>query len=182
MAGVAKIVCVIFYYLFILLSFISADLGFAIYNGMYWSEIRNIFSKVEPGDGCQLSVLPLLTMLTWILCIVVPAIGPLFPAIMIILATAPNKCEESKQHFINQALTNTSELSPVWANYMQENGLNSTDWCNLTWFDDWFHDHCNRPSLINFIFASIVIFAIFVIVVRTVYRKCCARRRSYEQF
>ena len=124
----------------------------------------------------------MLTMITWILCLIIPAVGPLVPALLIILATAPNECEKSKEQFIEQATDNTSELSTVWTNYMRDNGLNSTDWSNLTWFDDWFHDHCNKPSLINFILASVVIFAITIALVRAIYKKCCARRRSYEQF
>lgn len=179
--GLLKIICVIFFYLFILLSFVSSDLGFGIYNGMYWSEIRHIFSEVST-QNCKLSMLPMLTMITWILSICLPAFGPLIPAILIVLWTSPQQCEQSKAQFITEANTNTTELSSIWSEFMVQNGMKSADWSDSLWFDTWFYNHCNKPSLINFIFVCITIFAILVMALRAMYKKCCARRRSYQQF
>ena len=180
--GIARIAGIITFYLFVISVFIAVDLGLAIYNGIYWRDIKDVFSKVEPIEDCNLSLLPTLTLVTWILCIIVPTIGPIIPAVWIILSTHPGECKRSKVQFINQAMANDTALNLVWARVLNENNINETDWSNTTWFDNWFYDRCNKPSLINFIFTSIAILTILIVATRAICKKFCRRRRSYEQF
>ena len=176
------VICTILLYISIVLMALIAQLGFWIYNGIYWGKIRHVFPLVDVS-GSNLPRLEKVALAAWALCFL-PIVGPLVPVCLIIVWTMPNRCDVEKQNFIGQARVNGSKLQEYWMNVIEKSETTWDDWEDSEFFKGWFHSRCGRANIMNWAFLAVFMYVVFVFIVLKISSKCGGRqsRKGYAQY
>lgn len=176
------VICTILLYISIVLMSLIAELGFMIYNGIYWGKIRHVFPLVD-AEGSVLPKLVTVALCTWALCFL-PIIGPVVPACLLIVWTMPKSCTKEKQNFIDQAQINGSRLQNYWMKVIEKSETSWDEWESSKFFSNWFYTRCGKANIVNWAFLSVFMYVVFVFIVLKISAKCSGRqnRKGYTQY
>jgi hypothetical protein len=162
-----------------LIAFFISILGFFIEFTLFSSRIWQTFplipkpsSPSAPYDNtCQL--LDKIASVGVIISAIIPGLGGLITAAIVIQNTNPQDCAKNKVAFVHTAMDPKSKLQIVWEKILKQNRIDlKGNWSETLFFEKWMNDRCDRPHIV-FLAFTIVFSVTTGIVILILLIACC---------
>jgi hypothetical protein len=152
---------------FFILPFMISVFGFFLEFIVLSSRIWSTFPLV-PGVGLQngtfensCQVLDRAASTGVIISIIVPGLGGLIPAAIVVHNTRAENCAKNKKAFLHAAMAPRSKLRMQWEKIVRKAKTElKGKWNETKFFDDWMNARCHQPHTVFLLF--IILFSVVV--------------------
>ena len=141
-----------------------------VYGGVLWGKYHDIWNHIPNYN--HMHELWSVSLATWILCLVLPGLGPFICTCIFVSWTGQSKCAAMKAKFLEQTQAQ-GLFAEKWQKYVDAHRAQIEKVGADAWFDGYFRARCNTPNAVFWVMNMFDILVFLLLIASPQIKKWC---------